>query len=191
MLPTANLHHSPPYYTQHPTTSFNSQQPKHTISRTTRPQNEARRQRHPSMVMVRIPSTLLLLPLSIPHPSILTSLSSYSTVISAFAILILGILGLLFNRDHPELVGGAEDPEHGSDVAATCLVAVLIYAVSSYPLLDMYWDMFSDDVDGAGVLGVLWYSRRSAYAGESEGEYCVVEGREERMAGHLKGRRHG
>ncbi|RKU40665.1 hypothetical protein DL546_002213 [Coniochaeta pulveracea] len=49
------------------------------------------------------------------------------TVISAFAILILGIIGLLFKAEHPELVGGDEDPEDGSQVAATVFLAVLIY----------------------------------------------------------------
>ncbi|KAJ9164963.1 hypothetical protein NKR19_g956 [Coniochaeta hoffmannii] len=50
------------------------------------------------------------------------------TVISAFAILILGILGLLFNAEHPELVGGDEDPSNPHQVAVTVFIAVLIYA---------------------------------------------------------------
>jgi hypothetical protein len=54
-----------------------------------------------------------------------------STVISAFAILILGILGLLFNAEHPEMVGGVEDPADGHEVAATIFIAVMIYAVST------------------------------------------------------------
>ncbi|KAK3329603.1 hypothetical protein B0H66DRAFT_31649 [Apodospora peruviana] len=49
-------------------------------------------------------------------------------VISIFAIVILGTLGLLFNKNHPELVGGEEDPEDGEKVAATILIAVIIYA---------------------------------------------------------------
>ncbi|KAK1989569.1 hypothetical protein LZ30DRAFT_776083 [Colletotrichum cereale] len=49
------------------------------------------------------------------------------TVISVFAIVILGVLGLLFGQNHPELVGGEEDPEDGSAVASTIFVAVLIY----------------------------------------------------------------
>lgn len=57
-------------------------------------------------------------------------MSDSSTVISAFAILILGIIGLLFKAEHPELVGGDEDPEDGSQVAATVFLAVLIYGVS-------------------------------------------------------------
>ena len=58
-------------------------------------------------------------------------LTPHSTVISAFAILILGILGLLFNAEHPELVGGEEDPSNPHQVAVTVFIAVLIYAVGS------------------------------------------------------------
>ncbi|GJC77872.1 uncharacterized protein ColLi_00710 [Colletotrichum liriopes] len=49
------------------------------------------------------------------------------TVISVFAIVILGILGILFSQNHPELVGSEEDPEDGSAVAGTIFVSVLIY----------------------------------------------------------------
>lgn len=44
-----------------------------------------------------------------------------------FAIVILSTLGFLFKANHPELVGGEEDPEDGATVAATVFVAVLIY----------------------------------------------------------------
>ncbi|KAJ4398407.1 hypothetical protein N0V85_006295 [Neurospora sp. IMI 360204] len=50
------------------------------------------------------------------------------TVISAFAMLILGILCILFNKNHPELVGGTGDPEEGKEVAATAGMAIAIYA---------------------------------------------------------------
>ena len=49
-------------------------------------------------------------------------------VISVFAIIILSVLGLLFNSNHHELVGGRDDPENGPAVASTIFVAVLIYA---------------------------------------------------------------
>lgn len=52
-----------------------------------------------------------------------------SFVISVFAIVILSVLGLLFRGNHPELVGGVEDPEDGPAVAATVFTAVIIYAV--------------------------------------------------------------
>ncbi|KAL0939336.1 uncharacterized protein CTRU02_205946 [Colletotrichum truncatum] len=49
------------------------------------------------------------------------------TVISVFAIIILGVLSILFNKNHPELVGGTDDPENGPAVASTLFVAVLVY----------------------------------------------------------------
>jgi hypothetical protein len=54
-----------------------------------------------------------------------------SFVISIFAIVILSVLGILFKGNHPELVGGEEDPEDGPAVAATVFTAVIIYAVRS------------------------------------------------------------
>jgi len=52
-----------------------------------------------------------------------------SFVISVFAIVVLSVLGILFKSNHPELVGGEEDPEDGPAVAATVFTAVIIYAV--------------------------------------------------------------
>ncbi|KAK2754959.1 hypothetical protein CKAH01_05973 [Colletotrichum kahawae] len=49
------------------------------------------------------------------------------TVISVFGIVILGILSILFAKNHPELVGGDLDPENGGAVAGTLFVAVLVY----------------------------------------------------------------
>ncbi|KAK5663407.1 hypothetical protein OQA88_3836 [Cercophora sp. LCS_1] len=49
-------------------------------------------------------------------------------VISIFAIVILSTLGFLFKANHPELVGGDEDPENGAAVATTVFTAVFIYA---------------------------------------------------------------
>jgi ribonuclease kappa len=57
-----------------------------------------------------------------------------SFVISAFAIVILGTLGFLFKNNHPELVGGEDDPEDGPAVAATVFTAVFIYAVRRKPI---------------------------------------------------------
>lgn len=52
-------------------------------------------------------------------------------MISVFAIVILSVLGVLFRGNHPELVGGEEDPTDGPAVAATVFTAVIIYAVGS------------------------------------------------------------
>ncbi|RYP36422.1 hypothetical protein DL767_003385 [Monosporascus sp. MG133] len=49
-------------------------------------------------------------------------------VISAFAIVILSILGGLFRSNHHEMVGGTGDPEDGSAVAGTIFTAVFVYA---------------------------------------------------------------
>ncbi|KAK4186134.1 hypothetical protein QBC35DRAFT_453531 [Podospora australis] len=48
-------------------------------------------------------------------------------VISVFAIVILSTLGFLFRANHPELVGGGEDPKNGPEVATTVFTAVIIY----------------------------------------------------------------
>ncbi|KAL8360323.1 hypothetical protein RB601_007311 [Gaeumannomyces tritici] len=56
-------------------------------------------------------------------------------VISVFAIVILSVLGLLFNSNNHELVGGREDPKNGPAVASTIFVTVLIYAVGFPPSL--------------------------------------------------------
>ncbi|KAK4461865.1 hypothetical protein QBC42DRAFT_177437 [Cladorrhinum samala] len=49
-------------------------------------------------------------------------------VISVFAIVVLTTLGFLFKANHPELVGGEEDPENGPVVAGVVFTAVTIYA---------------------------------------------------------------
>ncbi|KAF6834090.1 hypothetical protein CMUS01_06313 [Colletotrichum musicola] len=59
---------------------------------------------------------------------VVSSMQAWScTVISVFAILILGVLGILFNKNHPELVGGKDDPKNGAAVASTLFVSVLVY----------------------------------------------------------------
>jgi hypothetical protein len=65
------------------------------------------------------------------HIARTAKLTINSVVISMFAIVILSTLGLLFKANHPELVGGDEDPKDGATVAATVFIAVIIYAVRS------------------------------------------------------------
>lgn len=57
---------------------------------------------------------------------------AHSTVISAFAIIILSVLGGLYRGNHHEFVGGKGDPTPSEtpEVAATIFIAVLVYAVS-------------------------------------------------------------
>ncbi|KAL2891334.1 hypothetical protein HOO65_010692 [Ceratocystis lukuohia] len=52
-----------------------------------------------------------------------------TTVISAFAILILTVIGFLFKSGHEEFTGGIEDPapEMGPEIAGTIFTAVWVY----------------------------------------------------------------
>ncbi|KAH7171008.1 hypothetical protein EDB81DRAFT_877019 [Dactylonectria macrodidyma] len=49
------------------------------------------------------------------------------TVLSVFAIVILGVIAILFHSGHEEFVGGKEDPEDGKAVAGTIFTAVIVY----------------------------------------------------------------
>lgn len=53
-----------------------------------------------------------------------------STVISAFAIVILSVIGGLFRSKHHSLSGHADDPVDGPAVASTIFIAVFVYIVS-------------------------------------------------------------
>lgn len=61
--------------------------------------------------------------------------------------MILGTLGFLFKNNHPELVGGEDDPEDGPAVAATVFTAVFIYAVRRKPLSPTAVDEYPADGD--------------------------------------------
>jgi ribonuclease kappa len=50
---------------------------------------------------------------------------------SAFAIVILSVIGLLFKSNHHSMMGSTEDPPDGAAVAATVFSAVVVYAVRS------------------------------------------------------------
>jgi ribonuclease kappa len=76
---------------------------------------------------LRLPSTTRI-------PLLTIAMIRNSTVISVFAIVILSVLGLLFNNNHHELVGGDEDPENGPQVAATVFLAVAVYSVRTNSL---------------------------------------------------------
>ncbi|KAF9879042.1 hypothetical protein CkaCkLH20_03275 [Colletotrichum karsti] len=70
---------------------------------------------------------------AIMKPVVGAGLAWQCTVISVFAVVILGILAILFNSNHPELVGGKEDPQNGGAVAGTLFVSVLVYIVRRVP----------------------------------------------------------
>jgi ribonuclease kappa len=54
---------------------------------------------------------------------------------SAFAIVILSVIGLLFKANHHSMTGSTDDPPDGAAVAVTVFSAVIVYAVRSRPAL--------------------------------------------------------
>ena len=85
-------------------------------------------------------------------------------MISVFAIIILGVLGLLFNSNYEELVNGTEDPSNGPEVAGTIFIAVMIYTVRHSSLhrytVSLYFARapFADYLVFVGFLRILWPS---------------------------------
>lgn len=49
------------------------------------------------------------------------------TILSAFAIVILSVIGYLFKTNHHSMMGSTEDPEDGAAVAHTVFNAVFVY----------------------------------------------------------------
>lgn len=61
---------------------------------------------------------------------VVSALNAWSCiVVSVAAIIILSIIGSLFNRNHHTMVGSTKDPEDGKAVAASVFAAVIVYAV--------------------------------------------------------------
>jgi hypothetical protein len=54
-----------------------------------------------------------------------------SIVISVFAIVILSVLGALFNASHHSLMDSNDDPKDGPVVAGTAFAAVGVYGVGA------------------------------------------------------------
>ncbi|KAG9233255.1 hypothetical protein BJ875DRAFT_505505 [Amylocarpus encephaloides] len=50
-------------------------------------------------------------------------------VISAFAIVILSVIGSLFKSNHHSMMGSQDDPTDGAAVAGTVFSAVIVYAL--------------------------------------------------------------
>jgi len=50
-------------------------------------------------------------------------------VISAFAIVILSVIGALFKTGHHSMMGSTDNPKDGAAVAGTVFGAVIVYAV--------------------------------------------------------------
>ncbi|KAL6947452.1 hypothetical protein ACO0RG_000026 [Hanseniaspora osmophila] len=51
----------------------------------------------------------------------------FCTVLSAFGVIILSIIGHLFKTEHEEFVGSINDPEDGPAVARSVFMAALVY----------------------------------------------------------------
>lgn len=62
----------------------------------------------------------------------LTAAGLCSTVVSAFAIIILSVLAVLYRSGHEEFAGTLDDPEPEKlgAIAGTIFTAVIVYAVS-------------------------------------------------------------
>lgn len=70
----------------------------------------------------------------------------YSTVVSAFAIIILTVLAFVYRSGHEEFVGGENDPtpEHGVVMSGTIFTAVFVYIVRSIDLYPADAHMFAN-----------------------------------------------
>ncbi|CAP80312.1 Pc12g06850 [Penicillium rubens Wisconsin 54-1255] len=73
---------------------------------------------------------------SIESPIALTPRFSNSVIISVFAIVILSVLGSLYNSNNHAYTGSEGEPKDGPAVAASIYTAVIVYAVrhSSIPI---------------------------------------------------------
>ncbi|ODV79183.1 uncharacterized protein CANTADRAFT_52036 [Suhomyces tanzawaensis NRRL Y-17324] len=49
------------------------------------------------------------------------------TILSAFGVVILSVIGYLFQTNHETMMGSTEDPEDGEAVAKTVFGAVFVY----------------------------------------------------------------
>lgn len=60
-------------------------------------------------------------------PVVSSGKAYFCTVLSAFAIVILSVLGYLFKIGHESMMGSVNDPEDGNAVARTIFGAVFVY----------------------------------------------------------------
>lgn len=70
---------------------------------------------------------------------------------SCFAIVILTVIGVLFQTNHHSMMGSIDDPENGPAVAVTVFSAVAVYAVSFLGSLSAMYLLF-----GEGGIGLKW-----------------------------------
>ncbi|RKP31824.1 hypothetical protein METBISCDRAFT_13392 [Metschnikowia bicuspidata] len=60
-------------------------------------------------------------------PVVSTGKAYFCTVLSAFAVVILSVIGYLFKIGHESMMGSINDPENGEQVAQTIFGAVFVY----------------------------------------------------------------
>ncbi|CCH63019.1 hypothetical protein TBLA_0J00190 [Henningerozyma blattae CBS 6284] len=60
-------------------------------------------------------------------PVVSTGNAWFCTVLSAFGVVILSVIGHLFSISHESMVGSINDPEDGPAVAHTVYLAALVY----------------------------------------------------------------
>jgi len=72
---------------------------------------------------------------------------------SAFAIVILSVIGALFKSGHHSMMGSTEDPKDGAAVAASVFGAVIVYAVCILCSHVLYW-VYADP--NTGFPSWLW-----------------------------------
>ncbi|CUM48496.1 uncharacterized protein AC631_02313 [Debaryomyces fabryi] len=56
-----------------------------------------------------------------------TGKAYFCTVLSAFGVIILSVIGYLFKVGHESMMGSIDDPEDGAAVAGTVFGAVFVY----------------------------------------------------------------
>lgn len=62
-------------------------------------------------------------------PVVSTGHAYFCTVLSAFGVVILSVIGVLFKTGHESMMGSINDPEDGNAVAKTVFGAVLVYLI--------------------------------------------------------------
>lgn len=62
-------------------------------------------------------------------PVVSAGYAYFCTILSLFAIFMLGIIAILFNMGAEALVGGLPEDASGKDAAGTCIATLIVYVV--------------------------------------------------------------
>ena len=113
------------------------------------------------------------LPPTLENPSLT---SPPSIVISIFAIVILGVLSLLFSSSHHSVMDSTEDPADGSVVAKTALGAIGVYGVRFLFVIAIHQLFFKRILKGRGKDVAKGYGEYNGERGIALGGGEVREG---------------